>query len=50
VSLVIYMTAVPLSFLQPWIACACYVMVAIMWLLPDPRIEKTLGKEPLGPG
>jgi hypothetical protein len=41
------MAAVPLSFLQPWIACACYAMVAIMWLLPDPRIEKKLGNEPL---
>jgi uncharacterized membrane protein len=50
VSLFIYIAAVPLSFFQPWIACACYVMVAVMWLLPDPRIEKTLGKEPLGSG
>jgi uncharacterized membrane protein len=44
VSLVVYATAIPLSFVQPWIACACYVMVAIMWLLPDPRIEKALGQ------
>jgi hypothetical protein len=29
---------------QPWIAFACYVMVAVMWLLPDPRIEKTIGQ------
>jgi len=44
VSLVVYATAIPLSFVQPWIACAGYVMVAIMWLLPDPRIEKALGQ------
>jgi uncharacterized membrane protein len=49
-SLVIYIAAIPLSFVQPWIACACYVMVAIMWLLPDPRIERKLGKESLGSG
>jgi uncharacterized membrane protein len=44
VSLVVYATAIPVSFVQPWIACAGYVMVAIMWLLPDPRIEKALGQ------
>jgi hypothetical protein len=42
VSLVVYVIAIPLSFVQQWIACACYVMVAVLWLLPDPRIEKTL--------
>jgi uncharacterized membrane protein len=42
VSVVVYATAIPLSFVRPWIAFACYVMVAVMWLLPDPRIEKAL--------
>lgn len=41
-SVVIYGAAIPLSFVQPWIACACYAMVAVIWLIPDPRIEKTL--------
>jgi uncharacterized membrane protein len=50
ISVLIYMAAVPLSFLQPWIACACYVIVATMWLLPDPRIENALGKGPQGAG
>ena len=45
VSVLVYMAAIPLSFVQPWIACAGYVLVAVMWLLPDPRIEKTLRKE-----
>ena len=40
-SVVIYMVAVPLSFLQSWVAFACYIVVAILWFLPDPRIEKT---------
>jgi uncharacterized membrane protein len=49
-SLLIYIAAIPLSFVQPWIGCACYVMVAIMWLIPDPRIEKMLSKDSFGPG
>ena len=43
-TMAVYATAIPVSFVQPWIACAGYVMVAIMWLLPDPRIEKALGQ------
>ena len=41
-SVVIYAAAIPLSFVRPWIACACYAVVAVIWLIPDPRIEKTL--------
>jgi uncharacterized membrane protein len=41
-SLAAYVVAIPLAFVHPWIACACYVGVAIMWLIPDPRIEKAL--------
>lgn len=44
VSTVIYMVAVPLAFVRPWMSCACYVLVAVMWLVPDRRIEKTLAK------
>ncbi len=44
-SVVIYGAAIPLSFVQPWIACACYALVAVMWLVPDPRIERTLERE-----
>jgi len=39
---VIYLAAIPLSFVASWMACALYVLVAIMWLVPDRRIEKTL--------
>ena len=45
----IYLAAVPLSFVRPWIACACYVLVAVMWLLPDRRIEKRLREYSPGP-
>ena len=44
-SVVIYAAAIPLSFVQPWISCACYALVAVMWLVPDPRIERTLQRE-----
>jgi TMEM175 potassium channel family protein len=42
VSLVFYVAAIPLAFLNPLLACALYVFVAIMWLLPDRRIEREL--------
>ena len=43
-SLYIYTAAVPLAFISPWIAIALYVTVAIMWLIPDRRIENKLSK------
>ncbi len=42
VSVLVYLAAIPLSFVRPWIACGCYALVAVIWLLPDPRIEKAL--------
>jgi uncharacterized membrane protein len=42
VSPIIYLVAIPLAFVRSWIACALYVLVAIIWLVPDRRIEKTL--------
>jgi len=44
VSVVIYAAAILLSFMNPWIACGLYVLVAVMWLIPDRRIEKTISK------
>jgi uncharacterized membrane protein len=41
-SLVCYALAIPLAFVSPWLAGALYVFVAILWLVPDTRIEKTL--------
>ena len=43
-SMVLYAIAITLAFVTPWIACAIYVLVAIMWLIPDPRIEHQLVK------
>jgi len=42
VSLAIYLVAILVSFAAAWLACAFYVLVAVMWLVPDRRIEKTL--------
>src|SRR5713226_3031126 len=42
VSMVIYVIAIPLAFVRSWLAGALYVLVAIMWLVPDRRIEKTV--------
>src|ERR671935_1434703 len=39
ISPVLYAVAVPLAFVSEWIADAIYVGVALMWLVPDPRIE-----------
>ena len=44
VSVVIYAAAILLSFMNPWIACGLYVLVAVMWLIPDRRIEKTISR------
>ncbi|HWI27979.1 MAG TPA: TMEM175 family protein [Stellaceae bacterium] len=40
ISPLIYLAAIPLAFLSPWIAIALYVLVALMWLVPDRRIER----------
>ena len=44
ISVVIYAAAIPLSFVNSWFACGLYVLVAIMWLVPDRRIEKTISQ------
>jgi len=41
-SLVLYLCAIPLAFVHPGIAGGAYVCAAIMWLVPDRRIEKAL--------
>ncbi len=43
VSLLAYGIAVPLSFLNRWLAFSVYVVMAIVWFIPDRRIEKATG-------
>jgi uncharacterized membrane protein len=42
VSLFFYALAVPVALIRPSLACAVYAFVAIMWLVPDRRIERFL--------
>jgi uncharacterized membrane protein len=39
---VFYLLAIVASFIRPWIAGVLYVLVALMWLVPDRRIERTM--------
>ena len=39
VSFSLYVIAIPLAWLRPWIAISLYVVVALMWFVPDRRIE-----------
>jgi uncharacterized membrane protein len=41
-SIVLYAAAIPLAFASQWIAQGIYVAVALMWLVPDRRIERAL--------
>jgi len=45
VSAVMYAAAIPLSFVHVFIADAIYVIVALMWLVPDSRLERRMQQE-----
>ena len=38
----LYFVAIPLAFVSPWISSGLYVFVALLWLIPDRRIERVL--------
>ena len=40
ISVVMYVIAITVSFANHWVSLAIYVAVTLMWLIPDPRIEK----------
>ena len=42
ISITFYLLGIGFSFLSTWFGIAFYVIVAIMWLIPDKRIEKSL--------
>jgi uncharacterized membrane protein len=46
ISPLLYLTAILAAFLSPWLSNAIYVFVALMWLVPDRRIENVLRHEP----
>ena len=37
-----YIAAIPLAFVHPWISDALYFAVALLWVIPHRRIERTL--------
>jgi uncharacterized membrane protein len=46
ISVVLYAVAIPLAFFVQWSAQAIYVAVALLWLVPDRRIERVLKSPP----
>jgi uncharacterized membrane protein len=44
ISPLLYFAAIPLAFVSPWIALAVYVFVALIWLVPDRRIESAVSE------
>jgi TMEM175 potassium channel family protein len=44
ISIGFYAVAIVFSFWNRWVALGIYVLVAVMWLIPDQRIEKTLSE------
>ncbi len=41
---IIYLTAIPLAFVNPWISNVLYTVVAALWLVPDRRIERAMAR------
>jgi uncharacterized membrane protein len=42
-SAMLYLIAIGLAFVRPWLAQIVYLVVALIWLVPDRRIERALG-------
>ena len=45
ISPILYVAGIALAFVYPWISIALYVLVAVIWLVPDRRIERIVGRE-----
>ena len=43
ISLLIYICAVPVAYFAPLVACGLFVIVSLIWFVPDKRIERVLG-------
>jgi uncharacterized membrane protein len=44
-STVLYISTIPLAFIEPLISCTIYIIVALMWIIPDKEVEKILSGE-----
>ena len=45
ISLVLYVAGIALAFVNPWLSMAAYVLVAVLWLVPDQRIANIIGRQ-----
>ena len=45
ISVVLYAVAIPCCFFAHWIANSIYILVALIWLVPDRRIERLISSE-----
>jgi uncharacterized membrane protein len=44
ISLTLYLTAIAFAWVNPWVSTCLYVVVALQWVIPDPRIERRLSQ------
>jgi len=42
----LYLAAIPLGYVSTWLAYGLYVLAALIWLVPDRRIERTIAEPP----
>ena len=42
ISPALYLAAIPLAFVSPWLSIAVYIAVAVIWFMPDRRFERVL--------
>jgi uncharacterized membrane protein len=41
-SSVLWLVSIPLAFIQPWISCVIFIVIAAVWFVPDSRFERQL--------
>ncbi len=44
VSPLLYAAAIPIALVAPWVSFGIYVLVALIWIVPDARIERTIAR------
>ncbi|MFC5403297.1 TMEM175 family protein [Cohnella soli] len=47
VSPVLYVAAIGTAYLNAWVSCFFYVLVAVLWFVPDQRIERVFRSDPM---
>jgi hypothetical protein len=50
VSLLCYALAIGAAFVEQWVSDGLFCLVALIWLVPDRRVEKVLGQADAGKG